>query len=66
MSENRFKSGDVVQLKSGLPQMTVKEVSVNDVTCIWIYRNKKCQDTFPANTLEHVAKDSGPLGINVG
>ena len=32
---SKFKIGDVVQLKSGGPQMTVMKIEDSEVTCLW-------------------------------
>ena len=36
-----FQEGDVVQLKSGSPPMTVSHVHTNDVVCEWFHTGKK-------------------------
>ena len=54
-----FKIGDVVQLKSGGPDMTVTQIG-NDglgaptVWCVWFINYKQEQGTFPPGSLEHV------------
>jgi len=53
---NGFKRGDVVQLKSGRPQMTVADVKeINGklrVWCEWFQDNKVQKDTFAAESLK--------------
>jgi uncharacterized protein YodC (DUF2158 family) len=49
----QFKVGDVVQLKSGGPKMTVSELeSDNRVFCIWFSGNDRKSDTFIAQALK--------------
>lgn len=50
---NQFKVGDVVQLKSGGPKMTVSE-SYNDGTlgCVWFLGSDQKAGTFPSDALE--------------
>lgn len=41
MDESKFKVGDVVELNSGGPPMTVSDIKVSSgVTCMWINNNK--------------------------
>ncbi|MBL8649505.1 MAG: DUF2158 domain-containing protein [Sphingopyxis sp.] len=47
-----FKAGDIVQLKSGGPVMTVAHVSGDSVLCIWIEKNKTFREPFPPVVLE--------------
>ncbi|WP_199728308.1 YodC family protein [Achromobacter sp. K91] len=48
-----FQQGDVVQLKSGGPLMTVTSISGNDVSCTWFdEKNKVNTRSFPAAILE--------------
>lgn len=41
-----FKVGDVVQLKSGGPRMTIEAVSENLVDCVWFEKNKIDRNAF--------------------
>src|SRR5690606_5709936 len=52
----RFKVGDVVQLKSGGPKMTVTDVDEGKpyVGCTWFAKALKEQATFPVDALERV------------
>ena len=56
MPEQRFKTGDQVQLKSGGPIMTVeKYAGENTVTCIWFEgggKGDKKSDKFIEDTLK--------------
>ena len=56
---DQFKLGDVVQLKSGGPKMTVTEVG-NDISqkprvwCEWFNeKNQKISDDFTPESLKH-------------
>jgi uncharacterized protein YodC (DUF2158 family) len=53
---NEIKPGDVVQLKSGGPKMTVGRIeSINGVAsavCGWFNGNKKEVGTFPVHSLK--------------
>lgn len=50
-----FKAGDVVQLKSGGPKMTVMYVGDRygdeAVFCVWFEGPRKMEDMFPPETL---------------
>jgi uncharacterized protein YodC (DUF2158 family) len=51
---DRFKVGDIVQLKSGGPKMTVTSIGNGSdmVECTWFGDDNKPQyDTFPATAL---------------
>jgi uncharacterized protein YodC (DUF2158 family) len=49
-----FKLGDIVRLKSGGPDMTVKEVSENsnEYVCRWFSGSRLSQASFEADTVE--------------
>jgi uncharacterized protein YodC (DUF2158 family) len=51
MSET-IKVGDVVQLKSGGPKMTVNFVEENVAACTWFDKNKKESSRFPVAALK--------------
>jgi uncharacterized protein YodC (DUF2158 family) len=54
MSEQQLKVGDVVQLKSGGPAMTVNSISPNGaaIECVWFDDDDNRQfDTFAPATL---------------
>ena len=57
MAEAQFKKGDVVELKSGGPKMTVTQVGAAMMTSgitvwfVWFEGSKKFEDTFPPETL---------------
>lgn len=47
-----FSVGDVVQLKSGGPIMTVAGIDGNDVNCVWFDGPKQNGGQFPAAALK--------------
>jgi uncharacterized protein YodC (DUF2158 family) len=53
-SNSQFKTGDIVQLKSGGPKMTVSEVSelTGDVHCQWFAGSKLSRGRFEPNAIE--------------
>lgn len=59
MSE-QFKTGDVVQLKSGGPKMTVSQAGKAAMTgklsvwCDWFDGTKKMEGTFPPESLKRI------------
>ena len=47
-----FKIGDIVQLKSGGPLMTVQKVRTDEVDCMWFDGSTLIKNTsFPLDTL---------------
>lgn len=51
-----FNSGDIVQLKSGSPAMTVDFVSGDDVTCNWFVNDEVKTAVFKDKALKiHVS-----------
>jgi len=64
MSENEFKIGDVIILKSGGPGMTVEEVDDEEDTvhCQWFVNGKKLEDGwFPADSLKRYVEPQVPM-----
>lgn len=48
-----FKVGDLVQLKSGGPVMTIKEINTADsIFCVWFKDVELASATFLQDTLE--------------
>jgi uncharacterized protein YodC (DUF2158 family) len=48
-----FKKGDVVQLKSGGPRMTIDgTVGTDKFICKWFHDNKVLSETFASDALE--------------
>lgn len=56
MSNGEFKVGEVVQLKSGGPKMTIARFEdingVSNAVCGWFNGNKKEVGTFPVGMLQ--------------
>ena len=52
--ERKFKTGDIVKLKSGSPVMTVKcydPPDGTDVTCSWFWKDQIQEKSFPEDML---------------
>ena len=65
MAEETFELGDVVQLKSGGPQMTIDWMSEDgtNTVCIWFDKDKNRQrDEFGVHALKHF-KHAGPVSV---
>ena len=63
-----FKIGDIVQLKSGGPKMTIREYTSTDenyVSCQWFAGNKLESGAFPTESLILV-EPFKPLEISRG
>jgi uncharacterized protein YodC (DUF2158 family) len=41
-----FKPGDVVQLKSGGPPMTIQAINGDSATCVWFEKTKEHRSVF--------------------
>jgi uncharacterized protein YodC (DUF2158 family) len=54
----QFQDGDVVQLKSGGPEMTIKyyEPTMNSYECQWFSGNDVKSDWFAGSSLKKVSK----------
>lgn len=68
MAEQKFNIGDVVELKSGGPQMTVRGYEPADsqeITCEWFDKDRKlCSKSFHQDTLQkYIAPD---LSVSFG
>ena len=56
---NAFKVGDVVQLKSGGPLMTIAEVRGDEqCRCSWFLNGKRFQEMFNKDELEKVENET--------
>jgi uncharacterized protein YodC (DUF2158 family) len=59
----QFKAGDVVQLKSGGPHMTIDKLhpwqGVTEANCDWFEGTKQCHGSFPLTSLRAVAEEGG-------
>lgn len=60
MSE-KYKSGQIVKIKSGGPDMTIKEFSnyESEYICQWFAGKKLEQGYFPEDSLEPVPNNAG-------
>lgn len=66
MSSPIFKVGQIVKLKSGGPDMTVKDINTNFSTgqftgsynCQWFAGKKLDSGTFPQESIEEVSLES--------
>jgi uncharacterized protein YodC (DUF2158 family) len=47
-----LKPGDVVELKSGGPDMTVARIRGNEVDCDWFIDGKAFRGTYPKEALK--------------
>ena len=62
MATQSFKIGDVVQLKSGGPKMTVQALNVGlmgtgeDLSCVWFVGTKQESGHFHPDTVELARK----------
>jgi uncharacterized protein YodC (DUF2158 family) len=63
MSDASFKVGDVVQLKSGGPIMTIAEINGDDAYCEWFSSGKQSEGSFKMTSL--VPHRSGPRGPTI-
>ena len=52
----QFQQGDVVELKSGGPKMTIHGVKGSKATCVWFVGKDKKQDVFEVGTLKKEVK----------
>ena len=59
MSEEQFKAGELVRLKSGGPNMSVEQVGEQAVRCAWFVDDKLQRETFAPEALEHAPKPEG-------
>lgn len=55
---HEFKAGDVVQLKSGGPKMTINQIgkygkgsTQDQAKCVWFEGSKKVEDVFELHSL---------------
>jgi len=51
--ERKFEVGDIVELKSGGPQMTVVLEDCGWLKCSWFIDDKSQSGRFPAESLKH-------------
>lgn len=60
---NSFKPGDVVQLNSGGPRMTVSEVDERRVYCEWFIEGEVKRGAFKTATVNLFEKPSSFRGL---
>jgi len=53
----KFKEGDIVQLKSGGPKMTVEDIFDDDIMCQWFEGSKLNEGIFTQESLIKVEDD---------
>lgn len=53
----QFNAGDIVQLKSGGPKMTVTEIKAGGVWCVWFAGSKREREYFTTESLIPVPAD---------
>lgn len=58
-----FKKGDIVQLKSGGPEMTVMHTGANGIYCVWFAGKKLEEKTFARETLIQVTVFDAEPGV---
>jgi len=58
---DKIKAGDVVELKSGGPEMTVDSIGdhqgIESAFCTWFDGNKKYSAAFPLTSLKQATPD---------
>ncbi len=57
--KTEFKAGDVVQLASKGPQMTILSITQPDARCGWFDGNKAREKHFPIAALKKVKPEEG-------
>ncbi|MDA2937027.1 DUF2158 domain-containing protein [Acidobacteria bacterium AH-259-A15] len=57
-SKQKFKSGDIVKLKSGGPNMTVDSYVASHIRCSWFAGNKLQMGSFEEDSLERVEEEN--------
>ena len=66
---SQLQTGEVVQLKSGGPRMTIAElgnygpVSTPGVKCVWFENNKPFERVFPPEVLERCQDGSNSARV---
>jgi uncharacterized protein YodC (DUF2158 family) len=61
--KKRFQRGDIVRLKSGGPQMTVREEKKGALVCDWFEGDKLRRESFFAEQLTEAATASEDLEV---
>lgn len=60
---DEFNIGDVVELKSGGPEMTVSSIDGKICTCIWFDNSNKMKDEFEKDILKKVERGGGGFTV---
>lgn len=60
-----FQIGDVVQLKSGGPKMTVESMDTDGVKCVWFDKNDSKAAVFPVGTLARLPSKGRPSVVRL-
>ncbi len=58
-SKQKFKLGDIVQLKSGGPTMTVDAEGKSEIVCLWFAESELKSGRFSATSLKLVESTKG-------
>lgn len=58
-----MKAGDTVQLKSGGPTMTIREIVDQTAVCNWFEGHKSHHGTYPLVSLKEVEMDDGDVSF---
>ena len=64
--KEEIKAGDRVMLKSGGPEMTVKEIKGDEAECTWFNDGKLSQESFSIASLIKCRKRGGPRVSTIG
>jgi uncharacterized protein YodC (DUF2158 family) len=60
----QFRVGDVVQLKSGGPDMTVSHILPSgNMFCVWFDGSEKREETFPPEGLHLAETENGAMKV---
>jgi uncharacterized protein YodC (DUF2158 family) len=60
MSEKKYKVGDIVELSSGGPDMTVSDIDPDGViNCVWFVGDKKEASSFRSEAIQYSTKPAG-------
>jgi uncharacterized protein YodC (DUF2158 family) len=60
----QFRVGDVVQLNSGGPEMTISFIlPTGKVFCVWFDGSEKREETFPPEAIQLVERENEALKV---
>ena len=60
---NELKVGDIVQLKSGGPKMTIQGINKESVECSWFVNKEHKSDFFNYDTLALYSQKPAIVGV---